>query len=384
LSQASAPIDRYLGFLRYVTNPDAKDPARAHVLGTWALPIAAVGLIVAMYALSDSVLLNVLGTIAVLILLAVAVLASFVAVERKRRDANYRITAAEFWRSPKSTRQPMRGIFDAAETFTGTSAFATGVIDGRGFHESIYAAARSAVDANAFRAEIELSRSDSSLTAELKSAIADIEEKLLCIEADLRVAATESVRLSGRLPAPPPPVYPKTTARSGLPRPSSKTSEEQQRLAREKRIADINARKFATLEMNTLAADAAKNVNDAVSGLAAGYDEVTRISRRVVEGPDLEVLRSESRGAPVADDTAPGAAPVADDTAPGAARQQDTTAARGSIRAAAQRSRSAYQQAKTAGRSVNQSIEDSHRLIDKSRKKVAEAREAVNRTLRGE
>ncbi len=364
MSQVSPPVSRSFGFIRTVTRPQAKDPARPFVLALWILPVTGVVTAVAVaYGIGELDFVTGLITVGLLTIFLVAFVAVCVAAEWKRRETCYRITSAEFWFSPKSVRKPMRGIFDSGEALASTSAFKAGLVDRVALHDAIFTAAESAVDAKKIRAGLrELSTSGNhDLIKPAQSALTAIEDSLTAIEADLRQAAAEAASLSTKLPAPPP-------ARETPPAPSRSERRDQlreERLAEQRRAAAVEALKASTARTAARAPAQENEITDAVSGVAAGYEEATRITHRVLHGPDLNPVADESHG-----------------RAGSAAPPTKKSNALKHLQSAGKRSRQAYHQAQAARESLGESIEGGRQRYARSRDQLREVRDAVSRKKR--
>lgn len=359
-------MQTWLPHVHIVTKPGASDPARLHSLcAKIVVPLAGVVLAALAPTLlpqEGSPITVWLVVIGILSLTAIAAVALLVFAEVRRACDDNRIWSTRFWFDPKPVRVAMRSIFESAETICASQAYRDGLLDGAALHEAVYSAALSAIDAKHIRGGMPHLNvhSEEHLKTDGQAALSVIDRNLASIASELRTAADTAMQLSNKLPSQP--LSPAAPTRQWGPSAGEIAAA---REAEKRRAADIDAMQKATARAAARGSDTGTHVSDAVSGVSEGYDEVTRITRRVINGPHLDEIARRDR---------PGDAPRAKkaaDTNPDQAGQtpKDKTAKR--FHAAAQRSRSAYRQIQTARETVQDSLASAKGAAVRSRSNIA-------------
>jgi hypothetical protein len=359
-----------LSFVRAVTKPGSTDPARHHTFAAkFGIPLA--GLLLAVVALAtivpkDGPLLGFLACLGVMLLTVLAMAALFVVAEAKRRNTDYQISSAEFWFSPKPLRVTMRSILNSAEAIDNSKAYRDGLLDGAAIHEVVYSAAVSAVDAKRIHGGLRhlVGPGAFQLREDADRALAAIEANLKAIEADLRQAATDAIQLSTKLPMPPRPT----------PRTDAVASARAQERAHEEHTAAVEAVRASTQRSNARETESGHRISDAVSGLAFGYDEATKVTDHVLRGPNLQDM-DKSTTQPVGSER---------DAPTSQQRPRGSKAVVKNVQTAVERSRSTYRKAQAARESVSGALTNARDVASRSRSTISKLTRSTKRDKTGD
>jgi hypothetical protein len=277
-----------------VTRPGARDPGRSNMrLVMWGLPVATIAVVVAnvvainFYGGAAVIPALLLDVVAIVGLLWLALVLWEVAEERRRRVA-YVIADVSYAGAPGQVKSTMRRIHKHARAMRGGRAHQEGMFGDVGLDQLVYEAAEQAVISSELSGAIaDLKESASSDDREALAAasgqVEDIGRYLQRVEASLKRAATTANRLSEKIV-----------------RPEEERAARQ--LAEEAAAAEADRRAQAMSRLNTATARASvqptvdvADVEDRVTAVHAGYEEVTQVSDAVLQG----------RPTPVASDQAP-------------------------------------------------------------------------------
>lgn len=283
-------VARRYSVVRVVTKPATADPMRwPSFLGTFVIP--AVGFVVALVVatgLGDDVWvgLRILAFLGVFVGSLLLVLVVLLFVERERLRREYQVPLLYFVFAPKKLRRTMRSIFASAEAIGSSRAYQSGMLDNANLPELVYAAAVGGVDLVRISAGRQhLSDGDLyGLREDADKAALAIEANLSAIDDDLKASAAEAERLSKRMGIP----------AGGFVQPSPSLA------PRDTRAADLAARdraaaadvaverlRTAAHRSNARPVESGHTSSDAVAGVAAGFDEVESVTKRVLHGPEL-------------------------------------------------------------------------------------------------
>ncbi len=270
-------------FRRRAVDPDRQDPARLiYLLIIWGCPVLALGVVAANIAVFDKFGLTALFPAVTLdVVAAVGLIVSALYLwhlaEARRRCSGYVICEASYVDAPHHVKSTMRHIYKSARSVRSGRAYQDRMLGDGELDRLVYSAAERAVLASELSAAVRdlaaNAEPDDDAVNHAKEQLGEIRRYLDDVEGSLARAAKTATSLSGRISEP-------EAARA-----AQRHAEEMAATAAENRRQARMRLEDATARASSPARVDGSDVEDRVSSVYAGYDEVTRISNDVLYGP---------------------------------------------------------------------------------------------------
>ncbi|BBX34854.1 hypothetical protein MMAG44476_34781 [Mycolicibacterium mageritense DSM 44476 = CIP 104973] len=268
---------------RRAVDPDMKDPGTKLTRWLSWIPLGSVAVVAAIGVAAVwawgifGVLLTIACALVVVVVATVVAAYLWLAAEDYRRKAGYIICEADYDSAPRQIKSTMRRIYRSARTVRTGRAHQDGMFGELELERLVFTAAQQAVLSSDVSAGIrdlkpDAGPADRELIADADAQIKEIADHLVEVEARLKRTASTASRLS------------ETVAEPERRREAQKAADEAPAAAEDRRRRAHEKLQRATAEAKVKTPVDATDVEDRVAAVAAGYEEVARISKQALEG----------------------------------------------------------------------------------------------------
>lgn len=284
------------------THPTMEDPGKD--LMHW-LQLAAIGL-AAISAISIVGLFVWLGPVAFILAVVIGLVAIvawaavglclWLAAERRRRAVRYVICEADYADAPRQIKSTMRRIYRSAESVQSSPAHHLEMFGDLSVTDVVYSAAERAILSSELAAGArdlrpDAQASDQTLLDDVNEQIRAIKDELAVVDATFKRSAKSAEKLSQRVSEP-----------------ERRRATEQAKQTAAAAASDRRERARAHLEevslrVKSTPAAASDDVMERIDAVAAGYDEATHVSNRVLNEPSDRADSDSNTEAPPASTT---------------------------------------------------------------------------------
>lgn len=292
----------FRGLRHRATHPTMEDPGKDLVRRQQL----AAALTAALAAIAIIGLFAWLGTIAIIPAVVIVLLAIIVSVaialwlrliaERRRRAVRYVICEDDYADAPRQIKSTMRRISQSARSVQDGQAHQRRMFGDLNIGEIVYGAAERAILSSELAAGArdlrpDAESTDQALLDEVNEQIRAIKDELAAVEATFKRSAKSAEDLSRQVTEPERQRAAEQARRSA----ASAASDRRERARTHLEELSLQARGTSAPESD--------NVIVRIESVAAGYDEATQVSDRVLNGLDELVNVNADAGAPTASST---------------------------------------------------------------------------------
>lgn len=247
--------------------------------------IAVVALIAAglFYWLGPAAIVLVIGcALLALLLWAVVSMWLWLRAEQQRRAARYVICEADYEDAPRQIKSSMRRIYRSARAVRAGHAYQGDMFGELGLDHLVYSAAERAVLSSELAAAVrdlrpDAKRSDHSLLHDADAQVASIKDELASVEAMFKRSATTADNLSERI------TEPERRRAAQVAEEEAATAADDRRRQALRRLEDVSTRANAGTDLEH------SQVEDRIAAVAAGYDDITEVSDRILGDVSVNV-----------------------------------------------------------------------------------------------
>jgi len=279
-------IRKWVQYRRRAVNPDMVDPAPSYRV-QWNLALGALTLAVVVLAVAVARAWEGLGLFLSAVLLIAAIVGAvlgyvliWMAAENRRHATGYVICEAQYLAAPAKIKASMRRIYKSRASLQAGTASECGMLPGAEIDRLVYEAARRALlSAELATAVRELSADaraeDNDALGAANAKLQEIQNELIDVEKRLTRSSAVASKLSQRLAEPE-----KKRAREDIA--DRLAAESTQRRSAARARLDEAAARAASLDSKLDAGD----VEERISAVHAGYEEVVTLSGGLIGTPD--------------------------------------------------------------------------------------------------